>query len=110
MKVKGRYVIVVLLAVCLLIPLAARADDSTAEGKAVATMAADGSGAATAPSGGKAAGEAVKAPAAPGMGEGESTTAPESEGPPPEEAAEEKPIPDPIESVNRIYFTFNDRL
>jgi phospholipid-binding lipoprotein MlaA len=110
MSMKSTQIVLVLLVVCLLIPFTARADDATDAINAAPALAADSPGAATAPADEKADGEAVKEPAVPKADEGDAAVAPETEEPPPEEAAEEKPMPDPIEPVNRVFFTFNDRL
>jgi phospholipid-binding lipoprotein MlaA len=95
------------LAVCLVVPLIVHADDSAAERKAAAAVTSDDTAAMTTPDSETAGGEAVKEQSAAGASDGEA--APEEEGPPPEETAAEKPIPDPIEPVNRAFFTFNDR-
>jgi phospholipid-binding lipoprotein MlaA len=105
--VNRRYIIGLLLVVCLIVPQAVRADDSTGERKAAATMAPDNTATMTTPDSETAGGEAMKEPSASNTGKGEAAT-PEEEGPPPEEA-EAKPFPDPIEPVNRVFFTFNDR-
>jgi phospholipid-binding lipoprotein MlaA len=104
---RNSYVIAVLLAVCFLFPLGAHADDSTAEGKAAVAVAPDGPVATQAADSAVTSGEAVKEPAS-NARDGEAAVAEEA-GPPPEEAAEEKPLPDPLEPVNRFFFTFNDR-
>ncbi len=104
---KIRSIIIFFLVACLSLPLAAHAaDDPTVERKEAVTVAQDNADSAAAPADKKAADETVKEPAAPSMGE-EETSAPEAEGP--EEAVEEKPIADPLEPVNRAFFTFNDR-
>jgi phospholipid-binding lipoprotein MlaA len=105
---KRRCIMGLVLVVCLFVPLAVHADDSTGERKAAATVAPDNAAAMTAPDGETAGGEAVKEPSAANAGDGEAAV-PEEEGPPLEETAEVKPIPDPIEPVNRVFFTFNDR-
>jgi phospholipid-binding lipoprotein MlaA len=105
--VKRNGVMGLVLAVCLVVPLIVHADDSAAERKAAAAVTSDDTAAMTTPDSETAGGEAVKEQSAAGASDGEA--APEEEGPPPEETAAEKPIPDPIEPVNRAFFTFNDR-
>jgi phospholipid-binding lipoprotein MlaA len=107
MKVNRCCIMVLLVAMCLLIPLLAYAGESTAESTEVA-VAADSAAATPAPGNDAANGEAMKGPAAPDKGD-QVAADQEAEGPPPEEV-EEKPMPDPIEPVNRVFFTFNDRL
>jgi phospholipid-binding lipoprotein MlaA len=106
--VKKKCVMGLLLIVCLIGPLTVHADDSTAKRKVAAIKAPDDSATINMPDSETAGGEAVKDPFAANAGDAEAA-APEEEGPPPEETTEEKPMPDPIEPVNRIFFTFNDR-
>jgi phospholipid-binding lipoprotein MlaA len=89
-----------------MIPLAAQADGPAPGEKSEMTVVTDSSAAPAAPADEKPGTETVKEPAV-NAGDVE-TAAPEAEGPP-EEAAEGKPLPDPIEPVNRVFFTFNDR-
>jgi phospholipid-binding lipoprotein MlaA len=96
------------LVVCFFVPLAVHADDSTGERKAATTVAPDNTAAMTAPDSKAAGGEVVKEPSAADAGDGEAAV-PEEEGPPQEETAEVTPMRDPIEPVNRVFFTFNDR-
>jgi phospholipid-binding lipoprotein MlaA len=104
--VKRNGIIGLVLAVCVIVPLVVYAEEP-AERRPAAAVAPDNTAAVTTPDSETAGGETVKVPSSAVAGEGEAL--PEEEGPPPEETVEEKPIPDPIEPVNRAFFTFNDR-
>jgi phospholipid-binding lipoprotein MlaA len=104
--VKRSGIIGLVLAVCVIVPLVVYAQEP-AERRPAAAVTPDNTAAVTTPDSETAGGETVKVPSSAVAGEGEAL--PEEEGPPPEETVEEKPIPDPIEPVNRAFFTFNDR-
>jgi phospholipid-binding lipoprotein MlaA len=104
--VKRSGIIGLVLAVCVIVPLVVHADEP-AERRAAAAVTPDNTAAVTTPDSETVGGGTVKGPSSAVAGEEEAL--PEEEGPPPEGTVEGKPIPDPIEPVNRAFFTFNDR-
>ena len=105
---KINFIIGIIMSVSFPVPLTTYAHGPASDKIPEVTAVAYSSSAVVASADEKTAWEKLKAPASVGYQDELEAVAPSLEGPP-EEAGEQEPLPDPIEPVNRIFFTFNDR-